>query len=79
MSTKIVNAKGKEICILYGGEGVAKYFVRVYGPNNSFKDYDIKFTDLFAEVTSDDICLYEAEDGTAWIDHSPEVYGKEQP
>jgi hypothetical protein len=77
MSTKIVNAKGKEICIFYGVDG--KYYVRVYGPNNSFKDYAMRFTDLFAEVTSDDICLYEAEDGTAWIDHSPEVYGREQP
>jgi hypothetical protein len=77
MSTKIVNAKGKEICIFYGVDG--KYYVRVYGPNNSFKDYAMRFIDLFAEVTSDDICLYEAEDGTAWIDHSPEVYGREQP
>jgi hypothetical protein len=77
MSTKIVNAKGKEICIFYGVDG--KYYVRVYGLNNSFKDYAMRFTDLFAEVTSDDICLYEAEDGTAWIDHSPDVYGKEQP
>jgi hypothetical protein len=77
MSTKIVNAKGKEICIFYDFDG--EYYVRVYGLNNSFKDYAMKFTDLFAEVTSDDICLYEAEDGTAWIDHSPEVYGREQP
>ena len=74
---KTVNAKGKEICIFYGIDG--EYYVRVYGLNNSFKDYAMRFTDLFAEVTSDDICLYEAEDGTAWIDHSPEVYGKEQP
>jgi hypothetical protein len=72
---KITNAKGKEICIFYGVDG--KYYVRVYGPNNSFKDYAMRFTDLFAEVTSDDICLYEAEDGTAWIDHSPQVYGDE--
>ena len=74
---KTVNAKGKEICIFYGADG--EYYVRVYGPNNSFKDYEMRFTDMFAEVTSDDICLYEAEDGTAWIDHSPEVYGREQP
>lgn len=77
MNIKTTNAKGKEICIFYGADG--EYYVRVYEAEHQFKDYAIKFTDLFAEVTSDDICLYEAEDGTAWIDHSPEVYGKEQP
>jgi hypothetical protein len=73
MKTKIENAKGKEVCIFHGADG--EFYVRVYGLNNSFKDYAMKFADLWVQVTSNDICFYEAEDGTAWIDHSPEVYG----
>jgi hypothetical protein len=70
MKTKIVSAKGKEICIFYAPNG--GFYVRVYGLNNTFKDYEMRFTDLFAVVTSDDIALYENENGTAWIDHSPD-------
>ncbi len=33
---KTVNAKGKEICIFYAPNG--GFYVRVYGPNNSFKE-----------------------------------------
>ena len=71
MKTKIVSAKGKEICIFYGADG--DYYVRVYESEHEYKDYEMKFTDLFAVVTSDDIALYENEDGAAWIDHTPEV------
>ena len=70
MKTKIVSAKGKEICIFYAPNG--GFYVRVYGLNNTFKDYEMRFADLFAVVTSDDIALYENENGTAWIDHSPD-------
>lgn len=77
MSIKTINAKGKEICIFYGADG--DYYVRVYESEHEYKDYSIRFTDLFATVTSEDICFYEPEDGMGWIDHSPEVYGKEQP
>ena len=72
---KIESAKGKEICIFYGADG--EFYVRVYGPNNSFKDYAMRFTDLFATVTSDDICFYEDDVGRAWIDHSPAVLGQD--
>jgi len=47
---KIENVKGKEICIFYAPNG--GFYVRVYGPNNSFKDYAMKFTDLFGNSSA---------------------------
>lgn len=52
MKTK---AKGKEACLLYQAGGT--YIIRIYEPDLSFTDYDIKTHDLFFTITSEDAVL----------------------
>ena len=51
-----------------------QYVFRVYKENHTFIDYDILHCDLDVTIDSDDAVFYEFDDGTAFLDHSYEVY-----
>ena len=71
---KIKSANGLTGCLIYVGND--QYKIRVYDDHklSMFKDYDIKHSDLFFEISDEDAYLYE--DGEhCWIDHSPNTLG----
>jgi hypothetical protein len=61
-------ANNKVGCLIYCGD--EQYRIRFYNPDKSFKDYDIKISDLFFKIDDEDAYLYE-DDDKCWIDHSP--------
>ena len=70
----IKSALGLECCLIYcaGGE----YRIRVYNKDRlgEFKDYDIKHSDLWFEITDPDAFLYEDGD-RMYLDHGPKTLG----
>jgi len=79
MTTKLISAKGLTGYLIYCGDG--QFRIRIYDQQNyaiervaTFKDYDIKHSDLFFEISDDDAYLYENGD-KCWIDHGPDTLG----
>ncbi len=54
-----------------------RYFFRVYGENDDFTDYELRHSDLCIKIIGDDddVYIYEAADGSKYIDHSPRTLG----
>jgi len=73
MTVKITSADGLEGCLIW--EGGNSYVFRVYAKDKTFKDYDIRHSDMVVVVRDADATLYEYEDGNCYIDHSPETLG----
>lgn len=70
---KIESANGRTACLIYCGDG--QYKIRV-NKSGTFKDYDIRHSDLFFEIQDEDAYLYEQDD-KLWLDHSPQTLGKD--
>lgn len=73
MKTKNANNVSGILCRSING----KYFLRVYNDGKtSFKDYDLKHSDLKITITDDDATFYENEDGTnLYLDHNKQTLG----
>ena len=71
---KIESANGRTACLIYCGPG--QYKIRVCDPHklDTFKDYDLRHSDLFFEIRDEDAYLYEQDD-RLWLDHSPQTLG----
>lgn len=71
---KIESAHGRTACLIYCGPG--KYKIRVWDPTKlgTFKDYDLRHSDLFFEIRDEDAYLYEEND-KLWLDHGPQTLG----
>ncbi len=69
---KVTSATGMRGVLCMGADG--KVFFRQYGADGSFEDYDLCHTDL-SVVIEDEATLYEFEDGSKILDHSPQVLG----
>lgn len=76
---KSISANGKKGCLLraFVPNDSVQYYIRFYEVDGSFKDYEIAHTDLFFTIDDIDAYLYETEDGSLYIDHSPKTLGKE--
>lgn len=59
------------LCRTFGGQ----YFFRVYGPKETFVDYELRHDDLQVTIAPDELASFYriGEDGI--LDHSPEVLG----
>ena len=67
-------ARGVKGCIIDSFDGT--YYFRVYNPDHSFVDYDLRHCDLQVIIDDDDAVLYDDELGQR-LDHSPQTLGKE--
>ena len=73
MTDKITSADGVEGFLIWvAGD---KYVFRVYSEDKTFKDYDIRHSDMCVTVRDADATLYEYKDGSCYLDHSPETLG----
>lgn len=78
MKTKMTNALGVKGCLLNPYHSEGKWIFRVYDhANQNHKDYELCHSDLFVTIDDVDSVLYEHEDGTFTLDHSPSTLGKE--
>lgn len=50
------------------------YMFRVYGEGTSFKDYDLRHSDLCVIIHDEDSAFYEDKHGVR-LDHSPDTLG----
>jgi len=48
---------------------------RVYHENGEFTDYDIFHSDLSITINDGDAYFYKREDGSVYLDHSPQTLG----
>jgi len=72
---KITPANNVEGCLI-PITGTNAYMFRVYNSTDgSFKDYDLRHYDLSITINDNDASLYEHDDGTLTLDHSPETLG----
>lgn len=67
------SAAGVEGCLIYCADDV--YRIRVYNPDHSFTDYDIRTADLFFTINSEDAHFYADSSGQHYIDHDPQTLG----
>lgn len=59
--------------------GSSHYFFRVYGADHSFRDYELRHSDLEVEIVDEEATFYEAQEGRdARLDHSPRTLGHEE-
>lgn len=72
---KIKSANGISGHLLQTVDGT--YWFRVYRPDFTFTDYDLHHSDLCITINDPDAALYERDDGTTILDHSPETLGIE--
>ena len=74
---KTRNADGVEGILLNPYHSLGKWVFRIYNEDGTFKDYNLEHSDLCVKITDIDACLYELDDGTNSLDHSPEtIYGE---
>lgn len=52
----------------------SNYMFRVYGEGTSFKDYDLRHSDLCITINDEDSAFYEDSYGLR-LDHSPQTLG----
>lgn len=55
------------------------YFFRVYAPDGSFVDYDLRHDDLPVTIAPDALASFYRVGESNILDHSPEVLGLERP
>jgi hypothetical protein len=67
------SAKGVRGFILSAGFNKPPLTFRVYNPDGSFTDYDLKHMDLEVEIVSEDAVFTE----NGRLDYHPKVLGKE--
>jgi hypothetical protein len=72
MTKVIKSANGLNGCLIYCGDG--NYRIRLYR-DETFVDCKIAHCDLSIVIQDEDAYLYEDNDGTVWLDHSPETLG----
>jgi hypothetical protein len=72
---KTRNASGVEGVLLNPYHNEGKWVFRTYEEDGTFKDYDLNHSDLSITIDDIDACLYEHDDGTNSLDHSPETLG----
>jgi hypothetical protein len=71
---KCIPANGLRGQLLYSCAGT--YVFRIYDKDYSFKDYDLRHSDLSVIIDDVDAFLYEHIDGgMGKLDHSPETLG----
>ena len=68
-------AKGVRGCIIDSFDG--SYYFRVYNPDHTFVDYQLRHHDLMVIIDDDDAVLYDDENSTL-LDYSPQTLGKEK-
>lgn len=59
------------LCRTDGGE----YFFRVYKPDGSFRDYDLRHDDLRVTIAPDEMASFYEVGQEGVLDHSPEALG----
>jgi hypothetical protein len=60
-------------------DGCVRYFFRVYGADNSFRDYELIHSDLEIEIVDEEATFYGAEEAhDACLDHSPRTLGYDE-
>ena len=77
MSKKVIkSAKGLNGILIKDIYGIS--FFRAYdsvGVYENFKDYDIRHRDMNVILDDDDAYIYKREDGSYFIDYSPQTLG----
>lgn len=57
-------------------DGCVRYVFRVYGADQSFRDYELIHSDLEIEIVDEEATFYDTEEGyDARLDHSPRTLG----
>ena len=69
---KLKSANGTSGVLLLIGE---TWVFRVYHGDGEFTDYDIFHSDLSVTINDGDAYFYEREDGSVYLDHSPQTLG----
>lgn len=72
LDNKVITAFGITGQLIYS---MNKYYFRVYDKDFSFKDYELRHSDLTIRILDLDAEFYEEESGKLYLDHSRKTLG----